>query len=91
MLTKKEAKRLCVAEYGNIWGKDWVEQRLKSIGDTTFHENRDGFFKYEIVQYDSLLEPFDGVIKIGGYKKPDHATLFEVNLQTGEIEVLEHY
>ena len=82
-----------------MWGADWVKERANSFIEDTYLSDQTNKLFFGIAQdegYDSSKPiTFDEFSKVtfGGNsgEKPQHYTKFKVDLETGEIEVLEHY
>ncbi len=92
-----QAQKLCVEEYLKLWGQEWVTARIGSFIEDTYFSGINMFFG--IAQDDSFkhetpitYEEFSKVTFGGtGTFKQQHYTQFKVNLDTGELEILEHY
>lgn len=79
---------LCVKKYGELWGKEWVDERIGTIGDEWKTPIENNTLYYGIAQSDSLRNPPKEIVM--GTTPAQHHTSFKVNLVTGEVEVLSH-
>ena len=97
MMTKDAAIKKCVMKYGELWGADWVDERVDSLSDDTYISKEENKLYFGIAQDDRFrvkkpitFEEFSK-IKFGGNERPQHYTKFSVDLKTGELEIIEHY
>lgn len=99
MLTKNEAIKRCIMEYAELWGSDWVTSRIDSFIEDTCNPIGTNELLFGIAQDDSYArsEPITyeefSKVTFGGNsgRKPQHYTRFKIDLETGELETLEHY
>lgn len=99
MLSRKEAIRMAIAKYDELWGEETVDEWVKhhSVGDSYLLGDSE-IFEYTVDQDDNfgdLGHPTifneDGSVTIDESTLPAHRTHFRINRTTGEMEITEHW